>query len=83
MQSQVYLHVHELIAVGIRSKAFDEDTCYSYWCIELADAWNRSKPLIAQIPSKPETRGRYMELCNLADRWTARIAEARKRGKAY
>ena len=68
-----YLDVHELMAVGVINKVFDEDVCYEFWHIELITAYRETRGLIESIQRDPDRKRRYSELCKLGEQWTKRL----------
>jgi hypothetical protein len=71
-----YLNIHELIAVGIKQKVFDEEVCFHFWCVQLIDACRDCEALIQHIRRQEGEAGTYKHLCDLYDCWEPRaIAE--------
>ena len=50
---QRYLNIHELMAVSIHSKIFDQHICYSYWADILVSAHNDTLKVIDHIRAEP------------------------------
>jgi hypothetical protein len=46
---QRYLNIHELMAVGVHTKIFDQRVCYAFWSDILAAHHNDTERLIAHI----------------------------------
>jgi hypothetical protein len=68
-----YLNIHELIAVGIRLKVFDEKVCYHYWSAVLVGHYHEAKEIIAVARKEPEDSGAYLEMLRLKGKWERKI----------
>jgi hypothetical protein len=53
-----YLNLHELMAVGILKKVFDDEVCHDFWAGELHRAYQDAMPLIKYVQSKPSANRR-------------------------
>jgi len=73
---RAYLNLHELMAVGINQKVFDNDVCYDFWSGELDKACERTQELIVYIQSRPDEPGTYCELVKVSQDWEKRWKEA-------
>jgi hypothetical protein len=71
-----YLNLHELMAVGILKKVFDDRVCHDFWAGELHRAYEDAMPLINYVQSQPRSKGTYSELIKVAKDWE----DKRKRG---
>jgi hypothetical protein len=69
-----YLNLHELMAVGLFQKVFDDDVCYFFWSGELKRAYGSTQALIAYIQELPGEAGTYIELVKVAKRWAKKKA---------
>jgi hypothetical protein len=67
---RTYLNVHELMAVGIHNKIFNQRICYEFWSDELERAYRETKPLITYVRSHPGCGETYTDLIRLHERWT-------------
>jgi hypothetical protein len=66
---RTYLNVHELMAVGIHNKTFDQRVCYDFWADVLARARNDTRRLIDHVRSDPGCAATYDDLIRLHNRW--------------
>jgi hypothetical protein len=69
---RAYLNIHELVAVGIKNKVFDERVCYNYWSDALVRHTTETYELIEHEASAEGDEASYFELRNLSIRWKAR-----------
>jgi hypothetical protein len=76
-----YLNIHELIAVGIRRKVFDNSVCYNFWCAELTRACTESQRIIDFVRRKPNEASTYWELRRLNERWSMELEKWRRKQK--
>jgi hypothetical protein len=67
-----YLNLHELLAVGVLKKIFDEEVCYDFWSGELVLAYLDALPLIKYVQAQKNSKNVYIELEKLAMRWKTR-----------
>jgi hypothetical protein len=67
-----YLNLHELMAVGINQRVFDDDVCYDFWASELENAYKKTKPLIEYIQKHNDEESMYCELVVVKNRWMKR-----------
>ena len=70
-----YLNIHELIAVGIHKKVFDEDVCFDFWSDELIDAYKDCGELINHMRERDRSIFSYVDLEDLAKKWKERDAK--------
>jgi Domain of unknown function (DUF4760) len=68
-----YLNIHELIAVGIRRKVFNQSVCYNFWCAEPTRACKESQRVIDSVRKKPGETATYWELRKLNIRWNRKL----------
>lgn len=81
-----YLNIHELIAVGIKNRMFDDRSCYDFWCGVLIRCVEAAWPVIHHVRSRPGRGETYGELITLYRKWKERdlraaAAQARRSGK--
>jgi hypothetical protein len=69
---QRYLNIHELMAVGMHTKIFDQRVCYTFWSDILAAHHNDTGRLIAHIRRQPGGSATYEDLLRLHRRWNGR-----------
>jgi hypothetical protein len=69
---QRYLNIHELMAVGVHTKIFDQRVCYAFWSDILAAHHNDTERLIAHIRRQPGGSATYEDLLRLHRRWNGR-----------
>jgi len=68
-----YLNIHELVAVGIKNRVFDDDVCYGFWADVLVQHANETKAVIDyEIESDGTPSAAFMELRNLSVEWNKR-----------
>lgn len=72
---RTYLNVHELIAVGVKSEALDDDVCYHYWC-RILDRHCRSAQRVIEHATLQD-RATYTDLKELNARWGKKLAKWR------
>jgi len=65
-----YLSVHELMALGVRNKVFDERICYAFWRQVLAAATSQARPVIDHVRAQPYCAYTYDDLLWLSNRWS-------------
>jgi hypothetical protein len=70
------MNVHELIAVGIHKKVFDEDVCFDFWSDELIDAYRDCDELIKHMHEQDKSIFSYVDLEELARKWKERDEKA-------
>jgi hypothetical protein len=66
---RAYLNVHELMAVGIKSKAFDDRVCKEFWIVELGDAREDCNRYLRHLRTDPKEKRTFTELEKLNSRW--------------
>ena len=66
---RTYLNVHELMAVGIHNKIFDQRICYEFWVDEVDRAYRDTNQLINYVRSEPGCGETYTDLIQLHRRW--------------
>lgn len=59
---RAFLNLCELIAVGIRRKAFSDDVSFHYWADVLRDSFRDAKPLIDYVRKAESTPATYCDL---------------------
>jgi hypothetical protein len=66
-----FLNICELIAVGVREKAFSTRVSYAYWGDVLPQTFHAARPLIERIRATPGegTRYTYLDLQLLCREW--------------
>jgi hypothetical protein len=78
-----YLNVHELVAVGLKEKVLDYDTCYIYWGDILVNNCNDARPILDYVRSRPRNAFTYVDLETLNADWKVKRERAlAKRGVA-
>jgi Domain of unknown function (DUF4760) len=73
-----YLNIHELIAVGIRTKVLDERVCYHYWSTILVGQCNAAERIMTVMRRQPEDSAAYLEMRELKKRWEKKLARWRR-----
>jgi hypothetical protein len=80
------LNMHELIAVGISNKVFDEKVAYNYWSGALVAHCGEAASLIDASRAEDDDLSVYISMLALSkrwkkkiDKWTKRHARQRKR----
>jgi hypothetical protein len=79
---RAYLNIHELLAVGIKNKVFDEDVCYNYWSDALVRHTAETHELIEHEASAEGAEASYLELRNLSIKWKVRTTKWQERQRA-
>jgi hypothetical protein len=75
-----YLNIHELAAVGIRNRVFDDDVCYNFWADVLVKHANETKAVIDyEIESEGKPSAAFMELRRLSVKWNKRAQRWRRK----
>jgi hypothetical protein len=69
---QRYLNVHELMAVAVHTRIFDQRICYSFWADILTKAHRDTEKLIAYRREEAGGAGSYEDLLRLHRRWSGR-----------
>jgi Domain of unknown function (DUF4760) len=64
-----YLNVHELIAVGIKNKMFDDRTCFDFWADVLIRCVEAARPVLDHVRARPAHKATYVELETLYLTW--------------
>ena len=69
-----FLNICELIAVGVRKRAFSKSVSKAYWGDIIPDSYQTAKQLINYIRNTPGEGSRltYVDLEKLAKRWDAK-----------
>jgi hypothetical protein len=68
-----YLNIHELVAVGVKNRVFDDDVCYNFWADALVQHANETKAVIDhEIESEGTPSAAFMELRKLSFEWNKR-----------
>src|SRR5882672_3329082 len=70
---RTYLNIHELLAVALKNKVFDEDVCYHFWSDTLVRHCKECEAVLRLVRLLPNGGATYLELRKLNDRWNARI----------
>jgi hypothetical protein len=65
----LYLSVHELMALGVRNKAFDGRICYKFWNQVLSAAVDSAAPVIEYVRRQPYCSDTYSDLLWLDKQW--------------
>jgi Domain of unknown function (DUF4760) len=75
---RAFLNICELIAVGIKNKAFSESVSYAYWGDVIPQSYRTAKQLITNIRNTPGEGSRYTyeDLEKLAEEWSKKEAKA-------
>jgi Domain of unknown function (DUF4760) len=79
---RAYLNIHELVAVGIKNKVFDEDVCYNYWSDALVGHTAETHELLEHEASAEGGEASYLELRNLSIKWKLRTMKWQKKQRA-
>jgi len=75
-----YLNIHELVAVGIKNRVFDEDVCFNFWGDVLVQHANETAAVIDyEIECEGTPSAAFIELRQLSSEWTDRTKKWRKR----
>jgi hypothetical protein len=69
---RTYLNIHELIAVAINKKVFDDDVCYHFWSDTLVRHCNEADAVFRLLRRSPEAHATYHDLKILFARWSDR-----------
>jgi Domain of unknown function (DUF4760) len=80
---RTYLNIHELIAVGIRNKVFDEKVAYLFWSAILVMHCKAAEALIIFSRKEPEEAGAYWQLSKLNRKWARKIGWWRWRQQVW
>jgi Domain of unknown function (DUF4760) len=72
---RTYLNIHELIAVAINRKVFDEDVCYHFWSDTLVRHCTEASAVFKLLRRSPEPHATYHDLKILFERWSERRAK--------
>jgi hypothetical protein len=70
-----WLNVCELLAVGIRLRAFSDTIAFDYWGYVIPDAYRKSLPFINRVRETPNLGAGPMSLCDLehlSNEWAKR-----------
>ena len=67
-----YLNIHELLAVSVMQKIFDEGVCYHYWSSALERACADTDKLLTYIRRRPEDEYTYKQMLRLNKRWSSK-----------
>jgi hypothetical protein len=65
-----YLNIHELVAVGLRQKVLDPETCFTYWGEVLTNNCNDARPILDYVKNRPRNLLTHVELEELHAAWT-------------
>jgi Domain of unknown function (DUF4760) len=74
-----YLNIHELVAVGIKNKVFDQKVCYNFWSDALVRHTDRTRKLIEFEVASDGGAAAYLELRTLSAKWKKRIIKWQKK----
>jgi hypothetical protein len=66
-----YLNLHELMAVAIEAKMFDDETCFHFWRNEFFRMVDEARPVINYVRARPGREEVYISLIGLYDEWKA------------
>jgi competence protein ComGF len=66
---QAYLNIHEMMAIGVLRKVFDEGVCYHYWSSQLEQTCRDMRELIPYICRTNGDDYSYKQLLALNTRW--------------
>jgi hypothetical protein len=70
-----YLNVHELVAVGIKNKVFDDQVCYNFWSDAMVRHVSEAGSIIQYEIAEGGSEALFLELRTLSTRWSARIRD--------
>lgn len=70
-----YLNVHELVAVGIKNKIFDDRVCYNFWSDAMVRHVKEAGSVIQYEITEGESDALFLELRRLSARWSERIRD--------
>jgi hypothetical protein len=76
-----YLNVHELVAVGIKSKVFDDRVCYNFWSDAMVRHVKETDSIIQYEIAEGGSDALFLELRQLSTRWSARIRDWNSKSK--
>jgi Domain of unknown function (DUF4760) len=76
-----YLNVHELVAVGIKNKVFDDRVCYNFWSDAMVRHIKEAGSVIQYEIAEGGSDALFLELRNLGTRWSARIRDWNSKSK--
>jgi Domain of unknown function (DUF4760) len=65
-----YLNVHELVAVGIKNKVFDERVCYNFWSNAMVGHIRQTRAIIEYAIEDGGSEALFLELRQLSARWS-------------
>jgi len=68
-----YLNVHELVAVGIKNKVFDDRVCYNFWSDAMVRHVKKTDSVIQYEIAEGGSDALFLELRQLSTRWWTRI----------
>jgi hypothetical protein len=74
-----YLNIHELVAVGIKNRVFDDEVCYNFWSDALVRHTDKTRKLIEHEVSSDGGAASYLELRTLSAKWKGRITKWEKK----
>jgi len=73
-----YLNVHELVAVGIKNRVFDDDVCYNFRADVLVRHARETKAVIDhEVESEGAPSAAFLELRELSIKWNDRAQKWR------
>jgi hypothetical protein len=67
------LNMHELIAVGISNKIFDERVAYNYWCGALVGHCKEAAQLIDASRADQDDLSAYIAMLELNRKWKKKL----------
>jgi hypothetical protein len=76
---RAYLNIHELVAVGVKNKVFDETVCYNFWSDALIQHSREADRLIKHWSEKEGGEASYLELRKLNVKWKKRTERWQKK----
>src|SRR5271170_1146876 len=74
-QVRRFLNIVELMALGVRKKAMDQDVCRDFWYNIVTRAASKGKKIIDHVQLQPGSELTYQEIVNLGESW---IAQAKR-----
>jgi hypothetical protein len=68
------LNIHELLAIGVANKVFDEKVAYRYWSAALVSHTKKAERLINFSREEPDDYSAYIGMIKLSQRWGQKLA---------
>jgi Domain of unknown function (DUF4760) len=68
------LNIHELLAIGVSNKVFDERVAYHYWSAALVSHRKKAEKLINFSREEPDDYSAYIGMIKLSEQWGKELA---------